>query len=145
MRTAMILAALGVFVAPACDEPAASLVEYRMSWVQADCAPWDGPALTVYLTDSPADSAKYEAAHLSVSVWRGVVGLEGGRIDLAKDGAASRCAASGDCTPATAGWIRFDHVDPDVHVAGRFLIQFAGSTVQGSFDAQWLRRTVLCG
>jgi hypothetical protein len=144
MRIATFLAVLIVLAAPACDEADGVAVEYATARVMADCAPWDGPALTVVLTDSAAATTAVDSAHMRVSVWRGIAGLTGKRIDLVKEGAASRCSAAGDCTPAMSGWVRFDDVDT-VHVTGRFVVAFADSTLRGSFDALWQKRTALCG
>jgi hypothetical protein len=145
MRVAGILASCALLGVAACAESDSVPTEYPTARVLVDCAPWDGPALTVLLANSTSDSTTFEGEHMTISVWRGIAGLAGTRINLAKEGAAARCDATGECIAALSGWVRFDHVDRDDHATGRFLIDFADSTVSGSFDAKWLRRRVLCG
>ena len=127
-----------------CAKPSSPTL-FRTARVLDDCAPWDGPAILLQLSNEATDSVFSTGATLRLSVWRSAHAIGSDRIDLTKDGAASRCDEAGACDPVVSGWIRFSRILPGERAVGRFSLAFADSTVQGAFDATWSKRSVMCG
>jgi hypothetical protein len=115
----------------------------------ADCAPWDGPATTVYLTAAPGDSLRMPAPFLRLTVYRRVSGLPGSRFEWpAREqvAAGNRCMTEESCEVAGSGQIRFHAGQSDSLLAGEFELHFSdGSVEQGRFRAIWVARRILCG
>ena len=113
-----------------------------------DCAPWDGPAVTVFLTASPADSTSVPTPYLGLSTYRSPTEVEGRRFEWpAKEQVAGayRCRAEGDCEASRLGYIRFDRSLPDGTLIGAFVAEFPRDTVEGGFRATWVARRMFCG
>ncbi len=113
-----------------------------------DCAPWDGPAVTVFLTASPADSTSIPTPYLGLSTYRSPTEVEGRRFEWpAKEQVAGayRCRAEGDCEASRLGYVRFDRSLPDGTLIGAFVAEFPHDTVAGGFKATWVARRVMCG
>jgi len=116
----------------------------------ADCAPWDGPAVTILLTTRPADSIAVVGPRVSISVWRSATELPGQTVAWPSDkqvGAATRCTTDADCEPARSARVTFAPASPDSVLGGTVELTFAGadSILRGTFRASWLRTRVMCG
>jgi hypothetical protein len=121
---------------------------YSDSYAMRDCAPWDGPAVTVFLTASPADSTSVPTPYLGLSTYRSPTEVEGRRFEWpAKEQVAGayRCRAEGDCEASRLGYIRFDRSLPDGTLIGAFVAEFPRDTVEGGFRATWVARRMFCG
>lgn len=153
--------AVAAVLATACDGPGALPAPpdaYPHATAMADCAPWDGAAISVFLSSEPADpeapiGSEVPRPHLWVSVYDGVNALAGERfeIDQERSAGAALCADEGPCLPATGGWIRFRDASPDGLLTGELEVEVGPSdaggvrTLAGGFRAVWLEREVLCG
>jgi hypothetical protein len=137
------VAALGV----ACAREAPN--EYSYAFATPDCAPWDGPAVVLYLLDSKSDAVPPAARHIRVAIWKA-------ESDLAhhtfrwpaspQPGAAARCASAESCEDVTDGQIAFGGIAPDSSVAGEVDFRFAnGDRVRKAFTAAWQPRRIACG
>ncbi|HSD32215.1 MAG TPA: hypothetical protein VLB49_09915 [Gemmatimonadales bacterium] len=116
----------------------------------ADCAPWDGPAVTILLTTRPADSTDVTGPHVSISVWRSATALAGQTVAWPSDrqvGAATRCTSEAACEAARSGRVTFAAASSDTLLGGSVELTFAGadSIVRGAFRASWRRTRVMCG
>ena len=111
--------------------------EYSYAFATPDCAPWDGPAVVLYLLDSKSDTVPPTARHVRVAIWKG-------QSDLAhhtfrwpaspQPGAAARCSSAESCEDVTDGQIAFGGVAPDSSVAGEVDFRFAnGDRVRKAF------------
>lgn len=122
---------------------------YPYAYAVADCAPWDGPAVTIYLTARAADSTEFSWPQLRISVWRGVADLPGKSFTWPGEqqiGAAVRCADPDACESATAARVTFLSSPDDTTLIGTAELTFAGATsVRGGFRAPWRRTRVMCG
>ena len=129
--------------------PAKSPAEFPNAYAVADCAPWDGPAVTLYLTARPADSSGFPLPHLRISVWRDAHELPGHSFAWPADrqvGAAARCETPTDCRAASSGRVTFAAADPDSALSGSTELTFpGGTTTSGSFRAVWRKTRVMCG
>jgi hypothetical protein len=113
-----------------------------------DCAPWDGPAVSVFLSLSPIESTSVRSPFLALSTYRAPTEVVGGRFEWPAKrqvAGAYRCRAGGECEASTLGYIRFDESLADGTLIGAFLAQFPHDTVQGGFRAVWVERRLFCG
>lgn len=110
----------------------------------ADCAPFDGPATSIYLIPEGADSAgplsgEASAPHIRISIYRdiGEIGGQTFEIEAAVTDAV-RCSGGTPCESATGGRVRVDEAGREDGVAGEVHLEFeTGGPVSGSFDAPW--------
>lgn len=125
--------------------------EFARSFAFPDCAPWDGAAVSVYLTDSSYNSisAGVGAPFLHLAIWRGAAQLSGTTISWPNResvGTASWCVTNADCESAPSGRIRVSSFVGDSIVSGDYDVRFAENKVmRGSFRARWVDRRMLCG
>ena len=115
-----------------------------------DCAPWDGPAVTIYLTPTAGSgSTPLSWPHVRVSVWRAAETLPGSSFSWPSDtqvGVAARCTGPDDCVQANRGRIRFRAHEPDGMLAGFTELTFAdGTRLEGGFRAVLGRSRAFCG
>jgi len=121
---------------------------FSYSYAMRSCAPWDGPAVAVYLTSNPADSISVPTPYLGLAVYRSPTEVVGRRFEWpAKQQVAGgfRCRSEGDCEASTEGYIRFDQSLPDGTMIGSFVARFPQDTVQGGFRAVWIEKRMFCG
>ncbi|HEV2113157.1 MAG TPA: hypothetical protein VGR50_03350 [Terriglobales bacterium] len=116
----------------------------------ASCAPWDGPALGITLTERRASCGKApEGPYLSIYIWRDLPTNGPKTIEFKEgggNGGASRCAKANDCERATSGRVSFTKFDENGAVEGTYEFQFKdGSVERGSFSAEWCHERVMCG
>jgi len=115
-----------------------------------DCAPWDGPAVSIVLTEGPLDSTGVAGVPaLYLSIWRGLDAIHDASFMWPADEAiatASWCESGEACEPALGGMIRIASVGEDSTVTGEFEVTFRdGVPVSGGFQAVWRDRVLLCG
>jgi hypothetical protein len=124
---------------------------YPFAYAQAECAPWDGPAVAVMLTPAALDSAAAAPAgrFLSVTVWKGRSELSGQSFywpAQPEPGHLARCDGGGSCESPKRGTVWFTGIGAGDTLRGALDIEFAGGVrIRGRFDARWLDRRVLCG
>ena len=117
-----------------------------------DCAPWDGPALSIVLSQTQLGSP-FELGFPSVRVtsWRPPAELAGASLEwsgVAHDlGYASFCESEDSCRTASTVRLRFDPAQPSAdELAGQLHLEFEdGRVVSGAFRAVRLPFRVLCG
>jgi hypothetical protein len=140
---AMILPFVG------CHSDLKTSPNYPYAFAARTCAPWDGAAVTIYLTPSLGDSAALNGAHLSISIWTSPTELPGRSFNWPSEkqiGAGLRCTEQGDCQPAAAGRVAFRRFVSDSILEGSFDLLFSDSTrEQGGFRAAWRPWRELCG
>jgi hypothetical protein len=144
-----ILLLAGCRPGPPSDLPAEPLAGFPVAQAGPDCAPWDGPAVTILFSTESVHPESIRAPYLRVSLWQNLEGLTGRawRWPVAEQiGAASWCLTDEDCRAATTGAVWLEAVGPDSTVAGRLRLEFADQPVlAGSFRAVWRPRVVGCG
>jgi hypothetical protein len=114
-----------------------------------DCAPWDGPAITIVLTSHALDSLEATHPVLRLAIYPRGESMTGHtyRWPAEPEAAAGiRCTSADSCEAATAGQVSLRAVRPDTAVEGRLTLRFAsGEEISGGFRAVWLKRRVMCG
>ena len=144
MRNLLLLAlGLGGCAAGADGTPARV---WTYADAQPDCAPWDGAATTIQLSDSPIGDS-LSRPYVRLSIYRSLSGIDGQtRMDGSKPGSmwAEFCAQDGACTPADEGWV--DLTTESGKVRGAYQLQLSdGRSESGSFVAVIRDRQNLCG
>ncbi len=116
----------------------------------ADCAPWDGSATSIYLSESPdADLLPPPPPYLQLIIYEPRARLASRRIEFGRveggSGIAVRCQAGGGCATSNRGTVAFDASEPDGTLRGSYRLTFSGDTVAGTFRARWSTRAAICG
>lgn len=120
--------------------------EWPYAVAHADCAPWDGAATTIELSNSP-NGAPRVGPWLHLSVYRGI-GDNAGRaiLDGMQTGSlsATLCVTESDCVSAQSGWV--DLAPQGDSLAGQYNLHLSdGRTIAGKFLAPVTSMRVLCG
>jgi hypothetical protein len=148
-RPLVLLLGLGGCVAGAEGPPAV-----RQSWshavMMADCAPWDGAATTIMLSNAEVtrESNPRPLLWLSIDTSSGVVGGHRWPLGQSKDGGghAAWCPLDGECTTSTSGWVEVGTVTSGQAIKGQYHVTFlSGRTLESEFSATFDPRRVLCG
>jgi len=125
---------------------------FPLAYLHADCAPWDGAALTLVLSQNEIDGQlNVGYPNLRITSWRPPSTLAGGSFswegDDQSDGYATLCDSADSCVNATRVSVGFDRVQGsgDV-VSGRVRVELEGGRViAGPFSARRLGYPMLCG
>lgn len=118
-----------------------------------DCAPWDGPAVTILLSNHPgSDTAGItESARplLRVVLYPRGSGVAGQKFHWPADpemAIGQRCPAEGECEGATDGEVSLLPSPADSALEGSLRLHFSdGTTISGGFHATWHPRRMMCG
>lgn len=106
-RALTLLAILG-WLAPACqtEEPPQPSVYATLT---RSCAPFDGPAVTLYLSEHPIEGAVPAPPYDMISVYRGLGEVLGQSIlvESTQVGSAVKCLSASDCRPYSGAVIKF--------------------------------------
>ena len=114
------------------------------------CAPWDGPAVALFLTDQPAVATYPSAPYSSIVVYRSVSDVLGKRFDVSPEtqnvGYAQICPSGGECQPARGAWVSFGAFNADSTVRVEYRIDMAPDRVmRGKARARFHPTAALCG
>jgi len=152
---AWLLTALALSAPAACSGPDDPTMEGPTAFAHAayhdDCAPWDGAAVTLYLSDQAVPGPHSPPRpHVSVALYRPLGSLVGSTFRWegrdGQQGHVSRCPAQGDCQEASAVWIRLVSLGPDGLLEGEVRLDFGvGDVVEGTFEAVRIPFEPLCG
>jgi hypothetical protein len=149
------LLCLAAGVATACgvlqsDLPSDPPEGLPFAWFHDDCAPWDGPATTLYLGARRGESA-FESAFpaLRISLYRERLDFGPGRrivLDPTSDeGYSDYCESADQCIPAAGIVLEISEVQSDL-LAGRLKVTFGSRpAIRGGFRATRIPFQALCG
>jgi hypothetical protein len=137
--------AVVTIVTTATSAPAA----FSYGTIQSSCAPWDGPAIGITLTNEPAQCKRTSEPFISIGIWRGLPVQSGQVVKFAPGsdaGFASRCKKEGNCERAQSGTITFDRYEEGSGASGHYELHFKGDeTLSGTFAVKWCQERVICG
>ena len=146
-----LVASLGCSAAPGGDAVRGD-TGFPMAYLQDDCAPWDGPALTLMLTHvETADPFDVAYPHLRVTTWRPPARLPGSTLEWSgtgqSEGYATLCESAEACEAAESVRLQFDRVqDRSDTISGDLHVELAGGrVVTGPFEARRIDFLALCG
>lgn len=120
---------------------------YPFAYAWNDCAPWDGPAVTLYLSERALDSLPPSSGQLTVTLWVGrdqAVGRTFRSSDDPVRGAALDCRTPSACEPASVWRVSLRGFARDT-LDGSVDLRLGGRVVAGSFRARWMPKRMLCG
>lgn len=146
MKRLALMILLGACSASAGSAPG---TEWTRAWASADCAPWDGMATSVFMTDAPEDSTPPYPL-LRISVYHDLESVSGARwiVGESKPDAAAgvMCPAQGACIGAIGGWVYFERTAGTGVLRGSYELTMPdGSRLTGSFVAPVKDTRALCG
>lgn len=125
---------------------------YAYALATRSCAPWDGAAFAITLTQSKqsCDRKARSGPYLSLVIYQNIDALKPGTIVLGvRTGQAARCEDSPkgpSCRSAQSGRITVDHVGPKGEVSGSYELQFPNAPPEkGSFKTELCPEPALCG
>ena len=122
--------------------------KYSYAVVRPDCAPWDGPAITIYLT-TKRSAREITAPLLKISLWRNLPPPLNQPISLNSSsqlGVATRCLRLEHCEAALSGTITLTSYTARGGAAGSYELKFKnGEEERGSFRADWQNIVQMCG
>ncbi len=141
----MTMLALGAVATSGTASPSG----FRYALIQRSCAPWDGPAIEVTITEEQATCKRASYPSINMGVWKELP-IHAGQVvkfaSISNLGFASRCVKEGDCERAESGEITFDAYKDGVSASGSYVLHFKrGETVSGRFDAKWCEMRMMCG
>lgn len=141
--------------APTLSSSQATPAPYKYAYAMPNCAPWDGSAVTIYLTNSqiakePNDKFEVAEPFLAISIYTDVNSMAGKTFAL---GRSERNGGSGHLrikkeqyANLVTGTVQVTKVAADNQIEATYLLKFDnGTEYQGTFQAIWLPRRVLCG
>jgi hypothetical protein len=117
---------------------------------QPDCAPWDGAATTIALSDAPLEASPEARPTLRLTIYQPLHSVGGARWMLgeSKPGGAMAlwCPSAGDCATIGDGWVEVNPLRDGGSLGGRYRLRLAdGSLLTGQFAAEVRRIRMLCG
>lgn len=126
--------------------------EYPYALATHSCAPWDGSAFAITLTQSrqSCDRKARSGPYLSLVIYQNIDTLKPGTIVLGvRAGQAARCEDTSNgpsCRSAQSGRITVDHVGPKGEVSGSYELRFPNAPPEkGSFKSELCPEPALCG
>jgi hypothetical protein len=131
--------------------PGAGTIEspsgYPFASAASDCAPWDGPAVTVLFTTIPMGNPT-PSPFVRVSVYRDINSVPGGSYNWTEGdqtATALRCSSSARCERATNGRIAFQRLSAQSLTGNTDLLFADGTRFRGAFRASLNPRPIACG
>ena len=122
---------------------------YAYAVAQRDCAPADGPALSLYLTPTLVDAPHPAPPFVRVSVYESpgdVVGRTWSFDATTTVASAIRCTTTANCVNATSGVFKVGRFASDSSLDASVDLLFPdGLRVRGSVRGIWKSHTFFCG
>ena len=148
VRSVRLSALLGGFLVLACEAPSERVPPPYATLVQT-CAPWDGPAVALFLTDQPAVGYPPPPYH-AIMVYRGVSEVLGHRFDVGTEtqnlGSAQVCLVNTECRQAGSAAITFGGMGADSTVQVTYRLDLGpDGSLKGKALARLHPAPALCG
>lgn len=145
----LVLVALGAS-ASCRDKPGPYIpLHVPFAYVQPDCGPTDGPALTFHFASKQVNSGRHEGPIVEISIYEGLP--RSAPADYAIGGRGtrafgSRCASAGKCEYATSGALHISQTQKGI--SGEYELHFQSGVIEkGIFNATLVQPNppLLCG
>lgn len=133
----------------ACTAPEALEPAPNAALVQT-CAPWDGPAIALFLTDQPAVATFPARPYSAITIYRGLPEVLGHHFDVGPEiqdlGRGEICPATGECRPAQVASVTFGQLDADSTVQVTYRLEAPPERAMGGTGRARLHpATGFCG
>jgi hypothetical protein len=114
------------------------------------CAPWDGPAVGLFLTTTAPVTSYPDPPYLSITVYKGVPDIQGRSFTVspgtAELGSAQDCSTISSCVPAEEARVSFGLLGSDSTIQVTYRIEFASDRIlTGQVRPRLLPAPGLCG
>jgi hypothetical protein len=120
---------------------------FPFAYVQNDCGPADGPALTFRFTLKESKCGKYEEPFIVISIIGNLPAFAPQDYPIGSGSRvlARRCLIPGQCEAVTSGTLHLAKFSKGKSASGEYEVHFRdGSVEKGSFDAVWCVMTLIC-
>ena len=144
---ALKLLALLCWLAPACETESPPQPSVYATLTRS-CAPFDGPAVTLYLSEHPIEGVVPAPPYNMISVYRGLDAVLGQSIlvESTQAGSAVKCLSASDCRPYSGAVIKFGALRSDSTISVNYRIFLsAESELSGSVFPKLDPAPALCG
>lgn len=123
---------------------------YKYAYAMRGCAPWDGAAVQIYLSDEPlTEKGQIQKPLLSIFIYKDISEISEKIFKLGQDfniGTASLCPKEGKCQLIKSGTVIIKSVSPDKNIQGEYEIEFEGNIKKiGKFQTSWMKEMIPCG
>ena len=114
------------------------------------CAPWDGAAVALFLTDQPPVPTYPTAPYTEITLYHGVSEITSRRFEIGPEtpntGFAQECPQAGVCVPARAASVAFGELNADSTIAVSYRLESAsGRVVRGEVRPRLSPMAARCG
>jgi hypothetical protein len=113
------------------------------------CAPNDGPAAVIYLSDAEVESLEPLPPYIRIVIWQPAGALANRSWSLsasAGEGGAWFHSTTEVHETASSGSVRVSTVSADTSLEGTVDVTFpTAGRIRGGFTARWIARPALCG
>jgi hypothetical protein len=112
------------------------------------CAPWDGSAVTIYISKAKQSCEQVGMPNLTISIYQNITQLLGKEITLPdeKQGHIVRRMGAQEFLQIKSAKVQFINASEQEDVSGSYQIEFEnGEKVNGKFIAKWCKRVMPCG
>lgn len=149
-RRSALISVGWALLAPLACQASQSVDESPSAALLQTCAPWDGPAVSLFLTDSPAVSTYPAPPYRSITIYRDVAELLGKRFEVTATtqqiGIAQDCPSAGRCTSVLAAAVQFGGLRADSTILVTYRFERAPGGVQnGIVKARLYPQARMCG
>ncbi|KGF73586.1 hypothetical protein DO97_19130 [Neosynechococcus sphagnicola sy1] len=133
---------------------AASTLNFPYASIRDDCAPWDGAAVTIRLSQRPDHCQFTHYPAIEIRLWMGrneLMPKLPASYSLPSNAQNSQgvvilCDRPNHCQTAQSSRIWLDAIYPDTTAKGSYSIQVDGKNLEGHFHTEkWCTQRVLCG
>jgi hypothetical protein len=122
---------------------------YPYALAQRDCAPVDGPATSIYLTQSRVEGRDPSPPFVRVSVYESPATAAGRNWTWTGSDVAAgalRCDTLDACVTSSGGTMALSHFATDSAITAAVDVRFPdGMRVRGTVRAEWRRGLQVCG
>lgn len=105
----------------------------RFAALVQTCAPWDGPAVSLFLTDGAAAPGYPTAPYSAITIYKNVSQLEGKQFSVTSGtmnlGSAEDCPRVGQCAQVAGASVRFGTLAADSTMTVTYLLDLGGGRV----------------
>ena len=131
-RAFCIEATVSGLIALACQAPRTLAPTLNAALVPT-CAPWDGPAIALFLTEQPAVATHPQPPYWSITVYRSISDIVGQDFVVSAEtqnlGQGQVCPSVGECYPAPMASVSFREFNADSTVEVTYRIELTSDSV----------------
>ena len=120
----------------------------KYAYISRVCAPWDGPALTILVTDTPQVCDDIKTPYFRVTIWKDISEVSGRTFTFPDEklGNVSKQLTKDKYVVAKSGTVKFGKSSVKNEVIFEIDVEFEdGEKVRDVFKAKWCENKMSCG